>query len=574
MKLIKLTKFNKANTFLYCLLIVLFFYSFHTLLLHDTLLNYDDKMLLNGVENLHSLNNYFDRFLSGQILDLQPIRDLSYFLDFKLKTIFSFHSFHLTNLFIWMGICLLFKNILTILNLEIPEQKENQWLIWSLVFLYAVGPISTSSVAWIAARKHLLSTFFTMAATFLFLKKRNSILDFKSIFAISFFYLLGTLSQPINVLWPIFPFLCSFFDSRLNNQKKLFIILTCIGVVILCANLYYYNSLFLRITAGDGKFDSDYGVGLSLLALGRYFYLTIFPFNALPVSHFQGAWENIVGLVLLIIFIFLCYKNKNKKKKHWHLLFLAYFFLPLVPVTYKITRIFCSDTYLLNASAGIYISLFFLLESLSFKKNYIFIFIYAGILFIQNLDYIQTFQGADSIWQYSYEKEPTAFSIVALADLNIKRKDYSKAGLLLSQLEALEPENRFLVKLKSDAIYQNIDIRNDEKIRKLESLESKKPIVFLELALLYSNMNNKVEFQKNIIKLLLDPQSYIENSYLINEEVVALVKVSCEKNNIEEICKQHFTEFNKKVSFVAWNKKLFLENYFSLKKHPGTLFYH
>lgn len=559
---------NITQVFFYFLLILLLFSSYYPLLSTDPITDYDDQLLLGGVENLQSLTNYIERIFAGKVLDIQPMRDLSYFIDFKIKDLIPFHSFHLTNLVLWIGICYFFKNILEMVD---ENSEEHFCLIWSLVFLYAFSPVFSSSVAWVSGRKHLLSTFFTLWATFLFLKNKKYPLTITKSFSITLCYLLATLSQPINVLWPVFILIYSFIDQKIGERKILIGCLVVIALIILSVNLYYYGVIYERITAGDGKYDSSFGAGLSLLALGRYFYLTLFPFDSLPVSHYQGSWENMVGLVLLISGLFMVYKKRVGAAIVF--CFIVYFFLPLIPVTYKITRIFCSDTYILNASIGIYVAVFLILKNKHSKKIATLFFIYAFTLFYLNLGYIKIFESTEAIFNYAYAKEATPMSITNVADNLLVHGKFAEAKTLIDQLEIMEPDNRYFVKLKSDLIYNDPKTSEADKSKALEALNPKAPIVYLRLALIYSNNNNVAAFETNIRKLLSDPQAYIRNSYLRNEEVVALIRVTCEKNKVEAECKKQYDDFSKSIQFTDWKPELYKAAYFELKKHPNSVSY-
>ncbi|MBC7427160.1 MAG: hypothetical protein H7336_01030 [Bacteriovorax sp.] len=560
----------KQNTqaFLYCLLTALLFCSFYSLLSSDSVTTYDDTLLLSGIENLHSIHEYADRFFAGKILDIQPVRDLSYIIDFHIKSITPLHSFHLTNLLLWLGICCFFKSILDLID---DNKDKHQWLIWSLVFLYALSPVFTSTVAWIAGRKHLLSTFFTVWATFIFLKKKNAPFSSRTSVGIAALYLLAVLSQPINILWPVFVLVFSYSDEKIKERRFLLCILAAIALAVLCANLYYYGTLYEKITAGDGKYDSNFGPGLSLLALGRYFYLTMFSFDALPVSHYQGSWENMAGMVMMFAFLFWLFKRRTGAAIIF--CFVFYFFLPLIPVTYKITRIFCSDTYILNASIGLYAAFFLIFKNTRFKHTALMVFSYAFVLFFINISYIKNFETTDNIFSYAYSKEPTPMSITNVADRLIRQRKFTEARILIDQLEVMEADNRFFSKLKSDLIYHDPQVSKVDKIKGLELIKPKTPIVYLRLALLNSNEGDADAFRINVIKLLSDPQAYIRNSYLRNEEVVALIRVSCEKNRIEGECKKIYDMFGRSVHFNNWKPELYKSIYFELKIHPENLSY-
>jgi hypothetical protein len=558
----------KIQVLVFIVLTLLLASSYYPLLSRDPVTSYDDSLLIRGVENLSGISDYQERFLKGRVLDIQPIRDLSYFLDLKLKSVLPFHSFHLTNLFLWIGICYFFKSILDLLSGDI---KKNQWLIWSLVFLYAFAPVFTSSVAWISGRKHLLSTFFTLWATVCFLRKKDFPLNRKNLLKIIFLYFLAAMSQPINILWPAFVIAFSYVENKINERKMLILLLSLITIIVITLNLYYYGTLYETISGGDGKHDSNVGAGLSLLALGRYYYLTLFPFDALPVSHYQGSWENLAGLTLLVGSLFYIYKRRIGASLI--VCFIIYFFIPLIPVTYKITRIFCSDTYLLNAAIGVYIVIFLILKNIKSYYPQLIISIYALFLFILNFNYIKTFVSTENIWLYSYRKEATPVSISNLAANLLQNEKYIEAKVLIDQLEIMDPDNRFFIKLKSDLIYNNPVNNDNNKVTALQKLTPKAPIVYLRLALLSFKLNKVEEFRNNIDKLFSDPQGYIKNSYLRNEELLALVRVACEQLNMATECKKKYDSFGKHVTFNEWNPELYKAFYYQNKKHPEDLTY-
>ena len=562
--------FIKQNSqiLMHCLLTVLLVCSYYNLLTVDPITTYDDTLILSGVDKLHSFHDYISRFMTGKVLDIQPVRDLSYIIDYKIKSLISFHSFHLTNLLLWLGICFFFKRILDLVDVK---KDEHRWLIWSLVFLYAFSPVFNSSVAWIAGRKHLLSTFFIIWATWYFLTKKEKPFTRGDTKTLTALYLLSVLSQPINILWPLFVLAYSYTEKKIKERRVLLGILAFVAVIFLFSNYYYYGTLYEKISGGDGKYDSNFGPGLSLLALGRYFYLTLFPFDSLPVSHHQGSWENMIGLVALIASLLWLYKRRVGAAVI--ACFVLYFFIPLIPVTYKVTRIFCSDTYLLNASLGLYTAIFLIFKNTKFKHTSSVLFFYAFILFCFNFKYIKNFESTESIFSYAYSREPTPMSIAVVADNLIKQEKFSDAKLPIEQLEIMEPDNRFLSKLKSDAVYLDPQIKEEEKIKALDLIKPKSPIVYLRLALLNSNRNHSGAFEANIDKILSDSQAYIHNSYLRNEEVLALIRVSCEKNKIEAECKKKFESFGKLVKFNDWKPEVYKAIYLELKNHSGNLSY-
>jgi hypothetical protein len=221
----------------------------------------------------------------------------------------------------------------------------------------------------------------------------------------------------------------------------------------------------------------------------------------------------------------------------------------------------------------LYAALFLIFKNAKFKYSAVLVFAYAGILFYMNLGYINIFESTESIFNYAYAKEATPMSIVNVAGSLIKQGKYVDARTLVSQLEVMEPDNRFYPKLMSDVVYKDPLIKNEEKIKGLEQIKPKAPVVFLRLALLHSNNGNTAGFKDNIAKIFLDPLGYIRNSYLRNEQVIALIRVGCEKNKIEVECKKQYEKFSRAVKFNNWRPELYKNFYYELKNNPDALVY-
>jgi tryptophan-rich sensory protein len=238
--------------------------------------------------------------------------------------------------------------------------------------LFAFSPIWISSVAWLAARKHLLSTLFIFISTSELTKLEKHDLKKKSTLKIAGFYFLSLISQPINILWPIWASYYLHVKNKLKEAKLLLTSIMTLMLVFSIANYYYFSVFYLKI--GYAKylnFDFLEKVSRMFLALGRYFQLVVFPFSALPSPHSDHSPLNIIGMILFVcLVIFLYFKaKKNPHQKHQLLLPLSYFVIHLILISYN-NNIFASDTYLLNASLGIYLLVFHLKNMYTMLPHY------------------------------------------------------------------------------------------------------------------------------------------------------------------------------------------------------------
>ena len=530
-------------------LLSILFLTYARLITQDPFLTYDDNFVVLPLQNIYSLQNYINSVLSGSVLDITPVRDLTYIIDFYLVQNSNYWGFHLSNLLIWISILYFFKKILDLYSDQTFNQKA---LVWIFIFFYALSPVSTSSVAWISARKHLLSTLFILLAQYTFLKNKDLRFSLKNIIFISFFYILSILSQPINVLWVLFSWVYLYYQKKIQHNKLILSVLTTISILGLAINLYYYSGPYVNWSMQEGKYSESSSLGSSFLAFGRYFYLTLFPFDASPVSHFQGSWQNLVGLFLLVLFSYIVYKNR--KSNVLLICYFSYFFIPLIPVTAKITRIFCSDTYLLNACLGIYIVLFLILKNYLSKKVLSLLSLYVLAVFIYNLSYIKLFTDAKNIWEFSYLKEPNTIAIAALASASISERNHINAEKLIDELYELDPKHKYIEKLKIDNIYLDSKLTHAEKAEQILKIESKVPYAHYILSKIYLNENNVENFKKVMIDFFSEPQMYLKYAYFDNEQMVAFYKAACEKFKIESECIKNFNRFKQQVSFRHWDQ--------------------
>src|SRR5438105_28206 len=76
------------------------------------ILEYDDRVVIEPMRETHTLNEYRQGLDSGHILDRQPIRDLSYWLEFRFQAWTGWFHPQLINLILWLGILAAVASIL------------------------------------------------------------------------------------------------------------------------------------------------------------------------------------------------------------------------------------------------------------------------------------------------------------------------------------------------------------------------------------------------------------------------------------------------------------------------------
>jgi len=543
----------KKDFYFFIFLSSAIFLTYWNTISRDVILSYDDVVLLGPISKIQSIKHYFFSIYNGSVLDFQPIRDLSYLLDFKIKTIYLNYSFHFTNALLWIFLCFIVRKIF-ILN-----SPKNYYFIGILTLFYALSPISTNSVAWIAARKHILSTFFIVYATYLTIKYKDHLTTKRSI-SITLLYFLSCYSQPINSLWVIW-FSYFIYSNKHQLSSRFFrIILPNIIVFTssIISNIYYYKFIYAKNISSMSKFGNytSLDFGDPLLALGRYFYQCLNPFSALPSSHYPGSWENLIGLFALVFFLAYCFKKI--KAGHYALISpLIYFFFPLILVTVNMTNIFCSDTYLLNSSIGLYWC--FLIISQDFKSQKMLItamsFITIAIA-LYNFQYIKIFSDENELWLYSQKKEATPQTNIIASSIYIRQKRFYDSALLIEELQSRWPNQPFLPQVIAQNVFYNPNLSNDFKIKKLLEISSPMPSTYFYLSILYGYAGDSSGLKNVIFSIFNDPVKF-NMEFRGNEEKIAAIFIyTCSYFKYSE-CEMYLNNFKRNSLHKDWDNNKF-----------------
>lgn len=499
----------ERNHYLFFIIIFLSLFFIHSeIITKDPLLNYDDNYVVSPMQHVTGVKDYISKIKSGEIYDLQPIRDVSFYLDFKIKKILHISPHHFINLIIWMSILIFLFLLLTMQSVSPP-------IAYVLVSLYAFHPCFANALLWATARKHLLSTSFTLFATYFILTTTasNSNKDNgpsnKQIFLISLFYFLSCFSQPINILWPIWVLALIAFHYK-DSYKKLFnsrwlIMFSLLTMTLLtCAilNYFYYTTVYVQ-QSGLTKFieNADNQISFKLLIVGRSFWQAIIPFWSTPTSYYPGSVLNILGIILTVIVTWAIYKTKKKILFIW----LLFSVLPILVITMNVTNIFGSDTYILNTGIGVFIIFGIIINDYSSKLHQRF-FQYCSLLaallllliFIYTTSQISTSWLSDySLFERASNSEATPLNLKNYIQNLLKNGEYKKSFALANQLIDWDPEGNNVDSIYLLSVYKYPDLNNQDKISLLENknfIYKDSPWLKYYLASLYASQKN---FQKS-----------------------------------------------------------------------------
>lgn len=169
---------------------------------HDFII-YDDYQYVRDnpqVKNGITLSGIFWAFTTDTLSNWHPITWLSHMLDVQLFGL-KVGVHHITSVFFHI-----LNSFLLLFLLQKTTQKV--WPSFFVAMLFAIHPLHVESVAWIAERKDMLSTFFGLLAIIAY-RQYSQTKERAHYFLVLLFFLLSLLSKPMLVT---LPFLLLLFD--------------------------------------------------------------------------------------------------------------------------------------------------------------------------------------------------------------------------------------------------------------------------------------------------------------------------------------------------------------------------
>ncbi len=265
---------------------------------------YDDAMYVFAAQQTHHGLNLPDikwALTSIQYANWHPLTWISYMVDSQIAHGPSARQLHLTNLLIHIASMLL-------LFLLLNRMTKSVWKSAFVAALFGVHPLHVESVAWIAERKDVLSTFFWLATTWMYVRYTERP-GLKTYLPVIGCFVLGLASKPMIVTLPFtlllldyWP-LCRFkmgFGKLVREKIPLFVLSTAS-----CALTYYAQS-------HGGAFGRASGFPLGIRLMNAlysyimYIWKTIWPvklaaFYPHPGYHLAAWVVAACGLLLVAI---------------------------------------------------------------------------------------------------------------------------------------------------------------------------------------------------------------------------------------------------------------------------------
>ncbi len=299
---------NKAISFSLILFIIILYCQTNTF---DNIQLDDHLWLFNGhvdrgltIENIQWAFSPADKPLYAWM----PLTWLSFLLDSTIYGM-NFGGYHVTNMLLHI--------LNTLLLFTVIKRMTNTIYRAGLVaLLFAIHPINVESVAWIAERNNVLSTFFWMTTLLFYERYVRS--QKKNFLPMAISFLLGLMSKPMLVSLPFVLLLLDFWPlgrmRRPNNQPMGYFRflarliwekwpLFLLSIIFIIITFMAYHSQQSGSASGSSAITWPTRIENALIAYLCYLKKMIWPFD-LAIHYLRPAstpvWQPLIALVFLL----------------------------------------------------------------------------------------------------------------------------------------------------------------------------------------------------------------------------------------------------------------------------------
>lgn len=373
--------FNRYRTLLVCVFLAALNLIVYWQVQYYDFIDFDDNIYI--LENLHIQSGLTSRgivwsFTTTHTTNWHPLTWLSLMLDFDLYRL-NPAGYHWTNLLIHIANALL-------LFVFLDRTTKEIWKSAFVAILFSIHPLNIESVAWVAERKNVLSTFFWFLTMFVYVVYREGP-SLKKYVLVVLAFALGLMAKPFLVTLPFTLILLDYWPIRrisLELSKKptgmhpwrdFSLILEKLPLIILAG----ISCVITVYAAQDGgaiksleKYPLDIRFLNSLLSYVTYLKKMFWPQNLAVFYPYEGVFKFFeVAIALLVIssssiFVLLTHRR-------WRYLFVGWFWFlgTMVPVIGLIQVGFHSmaDRYTYVPLIGIFIMITWGVSDLFFKFN-------------------------------------------------------------------------------------------------------------------------------------------------------------------------------------------------------------
>ena len=279
-------------------------------------------------------------FTSTYCANWHPITWLSTMMDCQLFGLQPW-GHHLTNLLIHVANTILLLLLLNRMTSRLSSKQASRldstqvgsfWKSSFVAAMFALHPLHVESVAWVAERKDVLSTFFGLIAIWAYVKyaEKPGVARYSLVFLL---FALGLMAKPMLVTMPIILLLMDYWPLRRSWSRNL--ILEKVPLLMLSAGSSFMTYLAQQ-QSGALMNLARYPLGMRLINalvsyvryIGKMFWpkglAAFYPYNPIPIWEIAGAC-----LILAAISITVFKTRKSRPYLAWGWL---WYLITLIPV--------------------------------------------------------------------------------------------------------------------------------------------------------------------------------------------------------------------------------------------------
>ncbi len=506
-------------------------------------------LLVSFAVYFNALSNGFVYDDMGQVLKNPWIKDVRYLPDIFLKSTWSFLSeyvvsnyyrplmhliyminyhvfglspwgFHLINVLIHSGVSVLIFLLSSRLLKEYslgassPPGSFKEWMAYSALppfipaILFAVHPIHTEAVTWIAGIPDLSCTFFYLLSLYLYVIAGDKGFSFRGIgiYLSSVSFLLACFSKETALTLPIILFAYDLTVSSKKNWKRY------IPYIVISAGYLFIRQHALSGFAPERRHEelSTYQVFINVFPLfAQYLYKLVLPINlnAFYVLHPIRSILGTTGIVSLaisvgfMILLFIAFK-KGQKAVFFSLCLIV---VPLLPVFYipVLGENTFTERYLYLPSVGFVFVLGICFCWLSkrlprFGLATVFAMILIGLYSVQSVERNQVWADNLSLFSDTVRKSPDsrlAHELLGTTLLYADRNDEALEQYEIAQ--RIGPPSAIIYRNRG-LLYMNRGLLREAaaEFQKALQIDSDNPDTHYKLGLVYAKLGMRDEAMK------------------------------------------------------------------------------
>jgi tetratricopeptide (TPR) repeat protein len=417
---------------------------------HFNFANIDDQLYVtqnSHIQNGISISGIVWAFISSHAANWHPLTSLSLMIDYNVYGL-NAGGYHFTNLFFHMVNTLL-------LFFLFNKMTGTVYRSFVVAALFALHPMHVESVAWVSARKDVLSTFFwllTMWTYVLYAKHPGT----KRYIPVLIFFALGLMSKPMVVTLPFVLLLLDYWPLRRSVSIKNLIIekIPLFVLTVASSVVTYIVQKHAGAVGTIENFPLDVRIYNAIISYGRYIEKALLPVNLSVYYPHPGMWPiwqvGLAGCLIILLSILIWRKSDRYPYLPVGWLWYLGTLVPVIGII-QVGSQAMADRYSYIPFIGLFIMMAWgvpdLIKNWPHKKN---ILGFCSALIILSLSFLswqrcQLWGDNVALWTDALKNYEIAFAY------NIRGIGYAEKG---DNARAIEDYNAALA-IKPDAIYYN-----------------------------------------------------------------------------------------------------------------------